>query len=133
MTYGSLDSHRFKGTICHLKTLSLRVELSPQSAFHIYEEHILSFTQGPAIDEIERMCRSLETETAAGVEQQLARLKNAGAVPCLRTVKEQIPFHRKKRNVERVEKRNRCQAALDVRIQECEVRAHWAVSVVAMF
>src|SRR6266850_5801579 len=113
--------------VCHLKTTS------PQSPFNVCEQHIFSFTQGPAVDEIERMRRSLETDTAARVEQQLALLKNAVAIPCLRTVKEKIPFHRQKRNVERVEKRNCCQAALDIRIDECEIGAHRAVSIAAMF
>ena len=79
------------------------------------------------------MRRSLETDTAARIEQQLALLKNAVAIPGLGAVKEEIPFHGQKRNVEGVEKRNCRQAALDVRIDECEVRAHRAASIAAMF
>src|SRR5207247_10276401 len=78
------------------------------------------------------MCGSFETQARAGIQPELALLKDAIAIEGLGAIEEHFPLHGQERNVKRVEERQSRQAPIDIKIEEHEVGAHWTTAVASM-
>src|SRR5216117_3976331 len=73
-----------------------------------------------------------KAQAGAGIQPELALLKDAVAVERFGAVEEHFPLHRQKWNVKCVEEGQGHQPAIDVEIDEHEVGAHGTAAVAAM-
>src|SRR5438132_394747 len=96
---------------------------SPQPSFVVRVERILAFPQSSTVDKIERMGGCFEANSTAGIHQQLAGWKDVVAIPRFGTVKEEVPLHDEKRDIERIEKRKSREPPFQIGIQKHEVAA----------